>query len=272
MLAPAGRLALASRHPLAVAVARAAGAKAPLAGAVEEAGQGVRAMLNGVELRLGSATFCGARPEADAVAAADPEASVIAFACGERRFAFAVRQRLRADAGATIARLKAMGLAVEILSGDCGPAVARAAHALDVAAFRAAVLPADKIAHIKALKRAGRKVLMIGDGINDAPSLAAADVSLSPASAAHLAQAAADAVFLGEQLAPVADAIAVARKARRVMQQNLWLAAIYNFVAVPAAIAGLVTPLFAALAMSGSSVLVTVNALRAKRGQAQGRA
>jgi len=262
-LALAGRLALASHHPLAAAVARAAGAKSPLA-AVEEPGQGVRCEFEGVALRLGRPSFCGAERRAAAVLQADPEASAIAFVYGTERYVLAVRQRLRGDAIEVIARLKQQGFAVEILSGDRAPAVAHAARTLGIEHWQDAMAPADKIAHISALQAQGRNVLMVGDGLNDAPSLAAADASLSMASAAHLTQAAADAVFLGDRLAPVAAAIAIARQARQLMRQNLLFAVAYNAVAVPIAILGFASPLIAALAMSGSSVLVTVNALRAK--------
>jgi Cu2+-exporting ATPase len=261
----AGRLALTSRHPLAAAVARAAGAKVPLEGAREEPGQGVSARIDGIEVRLGRPSFCGAEGEAEALAAADPEASQIAFAHGDERCVFAVRQRLRADAVAVAAGLRARGLAVQILSGDRASAVERAARELGIEAWRAGVTPAEKIAHIDALKRQGRTVLMVGDGLNDAPALAAADVSLSPISAVHLSQAAADAVFLSDRLAPVADALALSPKAKRLMRQNLLLAVVYNAIAVPIAIAGLATPLVAAIAMSGSSLLVTANALRARK-------
>ena len=163
-------------------------------------------------------------------------------------------------------RLQQRGIAVEILSGDREPAVRHAAQSLGIHEWRAGVTPADKIARIEELKRQGCKVMMVGDGMNDAPALAAAHVSMSPVSATHLSQATADLVFLGDRLAPVVAAIGFSRKALRLMRQNLWLAAGYNLLAVPLAIAGLATPLVAAAAMSGSSLLVILNALRAHRG------
>jgi len=264
LLALAGRLALSSRHPLAAAIAAAAGAKAPLADAAEEPGQGVCAVIDGIAVKLGRPSFCGATAEAEAAAKHDAEVSLIGFAYGDERHVFAVRQRLRPDAVAVVDRLKRAGFTVEIISGDRSEAVAPVAARLGIDAFRAALTPAQKIARIAELSGQGRRVLMVGDGLNDAPSLAAAHVSLSPVTAVHLSQATADAVFLGERLAPVAAALAIAAKARRVMRANLWLAAGYNFVAVPLSILGFASPLVAALAMSGSSLLVTANALRAR--------
>jgi len=261
----AGELALSSRHPVAAAVARAANAKMPIVGAVEEPGQGVRAILGGVEARLGRPSFCGAEQIAAECARLDPEASFVAFRFGDERYAFSVRQALRPDAHTIIDGFKQRHIAVEILSGDREGPVQAAAYALGIGTWRAAVTPADKIARIEELKHSGYKVMMIGDGLNDAPSLAAAQVSMSPISAAHLSQATADLVFLGKPLAPVIAAIDFARKALHLMRQNLWLAVGYNILAVPIAISGVVTPLIAAAAMSGSSILVMLNALRARQ-------
>jgi Cu2+-exporting ATPase len=262
----AGRLALASHHPVAAAVARAARAKSPLAGAEELPGQGVRAVVDGREARLGRPSFCDAEALANDVLSRALEASVVAFRHGEACHVFAVRQRLRPDAATVIAELRRSGMEVEILSGDRESAVLQAAQSLGVDEWRAGVTPADKIARIDELKRRGVKIMMVGDGVNDAPALAAAHVSMSPVTAAHVSQASADLVFIGERLAPVGVAIRLSQKALRLMRQNLWLAAGYNLLAVPLAIAGLVTPLVAAAAMSGSSLLVVLNALRAHRG------
>ncbi|HLG83782.1 MAG TPA: cation-translocating P-type ATPase [Bradyrhizobium sp.] len=264
IFALAGQLALSSHHPVAAAVAAASGARSPLVGAVEEPGQGVRSEIGGVEIRLGKPSFCGAERLANNDAGRDPEASIVAFSRGEDQYLFTVRQGLRPDARAVVAALKERGIEIEILSGDREAAVRAAADVLSVDAWRAGVTPADKIARIETLKRHGFKVMMVGDGMNDAPSLAAAHVSMSPISAAHLSQATADLVFLGKPLAPVVKAIDFSRKARHLMRQNLYLAIGYNMLAVPIAILGFVTPLIAAAAMSGSSILVMLNALRAR--------
>lgn len=261
----AGRLALSSHHPVAAAVAQASSAKTPLLGAIEEPGQGVRGAVDGVEARLGRPSFCGAEKMAADRACLDPEASFVAFSFGETKYVFSVRQALRPDARVIVASLKERNIAVEILSGDREPAVRAAARALGIGEWRAAVTPADKVARIEELKRNGHKVMMVGDGLNDAPSLAAAHVSMSPINSAHLSQATADLVFLGKPLAPVITAIDYARKALHLMRQNLWLAVGYNILAVPIAISGMVTPLIAAAAMSGSSILVMLNALRVRR-------
>ncbi|QIG97956.1 MULTISPECIES: heavy metal translocating P-type ATPase [Bradyrhizobium] len=260
----AGRLALSSRHPVAAAVARKAGAAAPLPDIQEEPGQGVHGFHEGRPIRLGRPSFCGANDLANELLCRDPEASVVAFRSGECRYAFAVRQRLRPDAAEVVAALARLGIVVEIVSGDREPAVRLAAEVLGVHEWRAEVSPVDKIDRIDELVRQGCKVLMVGDGLNDAPALAAAHASMSPVTATHMSQAVADAVFLGERLAPVLTAVKVSRKALRLMRQNLWLAVIYNVLAVPIAIVGLVTPLIAAAAMSGSSVIVMLNALRAR--------
>jgi Cu2+-exporting ATPase len=260
----AGRLALSSRHPIAAAVARGANAKAPLPNVEEEPGQGVHGLVDGREVRLGRPSYCGADRRANEILGRDPEASVVAFRDGEACYLFAVSQRIRSDAAEVVAELQRMGLALEIVSGDREPAVRAAANSLGIREWRAEVTPLDKIARIDDLARHGHKVLMVGDGLNDAPALAAAYASISPVTATHMSQAVADAVFLGERLAPVRAAIALSRKARRLMHQNLCLAVIYNLLAVPIAIAGLVTPLIAAAAMSGSSLFVMINAFRAR--------
>jgi len=263
MLALAAMLALSSRHPLAKAVAAQAQG-GPLEDVTEVPGSGVRAELDGVELRLGSLAFCEAGA-AMLPATLSPTASLIAFRQGRRVLVMGVEQALRPDAAQVVAELKARGLDVRILSGDRPEAVAPVAAMLGIAEAGAGLKPADKIAALDALKADGHLVLMVGDGLNDAPALAAAHVSLSPVTGAAVTQAQADAVFLGRRLAPVLSAVDGARVAARLMRQNLALAVLYNVIAVPLAVAGFVTPLVAAIAMSGSSILVTLNALRAAR-------
>jgi P-type Cu2+ transporter len=262
ILEKAARLALSSRHPLATALARLARLRSPYAGAVEEPGQGVHALIDGKEARLGSAGFCGIATDAHAPHGGD--ASYITFRHDGAAVTIPIRQTLRPDAIAVIEGLRKRGLDLVVLSGDRPAAVAPVAEQLGITNWQAGLKPAEKIARIEEMKAHGRRVLMVGDGLNDAPALAAAHVSISPITAAHLAQAHADAVFLGDQLRPVLQAVAISQRARRLMKENLTLAVIYNLFAVPLAIAGLVTPLIAAVAMSGSSLLVTLNALRAR--------
>jgi Cu2+-exporting ATPase len=255
-LVRAARLAAGSRHPYARAVVRAAEARGlavkPAADVVETPGFGLEL---GAE-RLGSAAWCGAAPAAGETATVwyrgtDGTATPLHF-----------EDQLRPDAADVLRRLGEAGLATELLSGDRPEAVKTAANGSGIGRWKGGVLPAEKIARLDELKAGGRKVLMVGDGLNDAPALAAAHASLSPSTAADISQTAADAIFQGERLAPILETLAVARAARRMALQNFAIAVGYNVVFVPLAMAGLVTPLIAAIAMSASSIAVTANAVR----------
>jgi len=171
------------------------------------------------------------------------------------------RDRLRPEAAATLSALNAFGLESSILSGDRAQAVTPIAAELGVPA-RTDLTPGGKLDAIKQLAGQGARVLMIGDGLNDGPALAAGHVSMAPASASDAGQNAADAVWMGDSLAPVGKAIKAARRTMHVVRQNFAFAIGYNAIAVPLAIMGRVTPLIAALAMSGSSIIVIGNALR----------
>ena len=170
---------------------------------------------------------------------------------------------LRPDAVETLADLRAMGLKTLIASGDRPEALTEIARQTETTAI-GHLRPQDKLALIERLRASGHRVLMVGDGLNDGPALAAGHASMAPASASDASQLAADAVFLGDRLAPVAMAVRAARRTVRVVKQNFALAIGYNVFAVPLAIAGHVTPLVAAVAMSTSSLIVIANALRLK--------
>ncbi len=253
----AASIASSSRHPLARAIVRAAGSGVtPCSGVHEEPGQGLS--LDGV--RLGSRSWCGITAQDD-----DIYLELWLVRDGGKPVRFCFQDRVRQDAKATLAGLRDWGMEIEMLSGDReGPASAVAGE-LGITAWSARQSPGDKCDRLQALQMEGRRVLFVGDGLNDAPALAAADVSLSPSSASDISQNAADAVFQGRLLAPVLLAIDTGRRSRRLVRQNFALSLVYNVVTVPLAIAGLVTPLIAALAMSSSSLIVVGNALRLAR-------
>jgi len=264
LLREAAGLAAASRHPLARALVRAAGPAVPvLAGVVEHPGEGLSAPLGGGSARLGSRRFCGV--PADPGAADDGALELWYARPGRAPMRFAFTDAPRADAADTVRRMRGLGLGVELISGDRPAPAAAVARAVGIESFAAQQDPAAKVARLEALRAAGKRVLMVGDGLNDAPALAAASVSISPATAADISQTAADLVFQGDRLGPVAEAIAVARRAHAVARQNVAFAILYNFFAVPLAIAGMVTPLIAAAAMTSSSLVVILNALRLER-------
>ncbi len=247
-------LARASKHPLAQALRRALEAQgveaAELTGMTEEAGFGMRALWYGSSVSLG-------RPDAAAT-----DALATAFTIdGHSPILLHFRDAIRPEAKAALARLQDFGIEASIVSGDRAEAVKPVAAALGLTA-QTGMRPQDKLDAIARLKGAGRRVLMVGDGLNDGPALAAGHVSMAPASASDVGQNAADAVFLGDSLMPVATAVQVARRTMGIVRQNFAIAIGYNLIAVPLAFMGVVTPLIAALAMSGSSIIVVGNALR----------
>ena len=259
-LEAAARLARTSRHPLSRAVADAAGMGPAAAMAREISGGGIEASDEaGQRVRFGSARWLGIE------AASDPHSEAWLQVGEGAPVRFRFEDRLRPDAAETVAALRERGCRIELLSGDRSGPVTSIATALGLDAWQAELKPQDKIARLEALKAEGGKVVMIGDGINDAPALAAADVSISLASAADISQAAADFVLQADRLASSVVALDVSRGAKRRVLENFGLAIGYNMIAVPLAVTGLVTPLVAAIAMSASSVLVTLNALRLAR-------
>jgi Cu2+-exporting ATPase len=251
-------LAQGSSHPLAQALARGClglGIRpAHVTEAREVPGHGIEGTWQGTRVRLGRADWVGA--EAGEVTATTLRVG------GAAPVTFAFADALRPGAEALVSTLKARGLEVHLVSGDVAGAVEGLAGRLGIPEAMAGARPEEKAAYVKALASRGRKVLMVGDGLNDTAALAEALVSVSPASALDAARAASDIVLLGRDLSPVEDALRIARQAVQRMKENFWLSAAYNLVSVPVALVGLATPLLAALAMSVSSVTVTLNALR----------
>ncbi|WP_323784114.1 heavy metal translocating P-type ATPase [Leisingera sp.] len=251
-------LAEGSSHPLSVALAgaaRDAGVSAAQVQKVAEVpGYGTEGLFRGRPVRLGRAAWAGAQQGSQTAAWLDSGA-------GEAK-AFWFTDALRPGAAEAVQALQEAGKEVLLVSGDTAGAVEDLAGRLGISHWVAEALPADKCARVQMLTAQGRKVLMVGDGLNDTAALTAAHVSISPASALDAARVASDIVLLGQDLSPIAEACGVAQKATRRIRENFRIATLYNVIAVPLAIAGLATPLIAALAMSTSSITVSLNALR----------
>lgn len=251
-------LATGSAHPLSTALfaaCREAGVTpAAVTDVTEVPGQGIEATVNGARVRLGRAAWIGVEPLAKTatymrVGDADP-------------VAFTFVDHLRDGAAEAVTALKRQGKDIVLLSGDAPAAVAEIAARVGIDAWEAECLPEGKALRVGELSRAGRKVLMVGDGLNDTAALAAAHVSISPASALEATRVVSDIVLLGGSLGPLGEATQVAKSATRRIKENFAIAAGYNAVAIPLALAGFATPLAAALAMSFSSITVSLNALR----------
>jgi Cu2+-exporting ATPase len=263
----AAALAQHSLHPASRAIAVAAGTIGWAATQVRElAGQGVEGRVSGDggwqprRLRLGSAAFCGMpRPEAPAAAQvhlADDTGWIATFDLDEA---------LRPDAAPAVGALVRTGLKVELLSGDAETAVHRLAWRAGIEHSRGAQSPESKLAHVARAQAAGRRVLMVGDGMNDGPVLARADVSVAMGQGVPVAQARSDFIILGGQLRAVPLILAQAQRTRRVVRQNLAWAAAYNALSVPLALVGWMPPWLAGLGMAASSLLVVANAARLAR-------
>ncbi len=252
----AAQLARASHHPLSRAIAAAAGPGPVAQSVTEHPGLGLESEIEGIVYRLGSAEWVES--------SGTPVTTVPALwfcRLGEAPVLFEFEDQVRSDASQTVRALSALGIESEILSGDRAGAVERAARTLSISAWTAGVSPAQKAERLEALTKAGKKPLMIGDGLNDAGALSLAHASLAPGGAIDVSQSASDAVFSGG-LESILTILKVSKSAKRAMLQNFGLAAGYNLIAVPIAVCGLVTPLIAAIAMSASSLIVTLNALR----------
>ncbi|MFO1088626.1 MAG: heavy metal translocating P-type ATPase [Hyphomicrobiales bacterium] len=268
-LALAAGLAVRSKHPLSRALVAEAEARGvvpfTLTDVREEPGAGLSGTWRSQSVRLGSRAWCGVG-ESEGLDRRDPLGEglpeLILRPASGAAVVFRFQDELRPDAAAVVAGFKAQGIGVELLSGDRHEAVRRVAESIGIATWRARWTPQAKLAYVEALGAAGRRVLMVGDGLNDAPALAAGYASMAPATASDIGRTAADVVFLGASLRPVLVARDIAVTTAQLARQNFALAIGYNVLAVPVAMLGFASPLVAAIAMSTSSLIVVGNALR----------
>jgi len=268
----AAALEQASEHPLGRALREAAAGR-PLP-AVEapgnEPGCGVTALLGGRRLRLGRPAYVHAlhgRPlpaSAEAVLASGDTVVALGDEAGWMAL-FRLGDEVRPEAAALLADLRAAGRRVVLLTGDCAPVARRVAQGLAIDEVVADASPQAKHDHVRHLQAAGAVVAMVGDGVNDAPVLAQAQVSVAMGGGSELARTQADLVLLSENLEHLRRGVRVSRRALRVIRQNLWWSFAYNFVVLPLAMTGFITPWMAGIGMSGSSLLVVANSLRLQK-------
>lgn len=266
-LAIAAALEQASEHPLAQALRQAASTlPCPATSRLDNIpGKGVEGVIDGTTWRLGSVEFINQWLASPLTLPADWQADctlvVLASQAGAQAV-FAIGDTVRSDAVDMVALLQRRGICVHLLSGDGANAVQYLAGKLNIADWHARATPEDKLAFVGQLQQAGKHVLMVGDGINDAPVLARADVSLAMGGGTDVARASGDMVLMGDQLALIPQALTLSRKTLGVIRQNLWWAAGYNLLALPLAMSGHLTPWLASLGMAASSLIVVSNALR----------
>jgi Cu2+-exporting ATPase len=265
-LAIAAAMGRGSSHPLdrALVEAHVAGALPVLDSHESHPGHGAEARIAGRRYRIGQAAFAGALHGKPAPVAWLHAAETVVWLAGEGGWIAALRigDRVRPEAADAVAALRAMGLAVHLLTGDEPRVASRVAADLGIESVKARATPEDKREYVRRLQREGRRVAMVGDGVNDAPVLGAADVSIAMGEGADLAQLRADAVLASGSLADLPRALRLARRTRRVLRENLAWALAYNAVVLPLAFTGKVTPLLAGVGMASSSLLVVANALR----------
>ena len=260
----AAALETASAHPLARAFAMNV-ALPEVASQRVEVGQGVSGSIEGRHWRLGAAAFVGGGA-ADGTNSQNSVATNVFLGVGGEVVAwFNIEDELRPNVAQTLESLRGMGLRIALVSGDNRHAVEHLAARLGITEFDSECTPQRKLEIIEAAQRDGERVLMVGDGINDAPVLAGADTSIAPVQGALLAQTTADVIMLGDSLEPLVTAVRMSGKTMRIVRQNLAWAIVYNALALPLAAAGLVPPWLAAIGMSASSLIVVLNALRLSR-------
>lgn len=256
----AASLAAQSAHPLSKAISVAyTGDLLPVDQVKEYAGKGLEAKISGDQIKLGSLKWCGQDVPSESV-----YPQICLMINGQVAQIFTFKDQIKADAVDAISALKALGIKPILLSGDRSAVVTHVAADVGIDTFYAEQTPVDKTALIHELKDAGHNVLMVGDGLNDAPVLASAAISMAPGSAVDITQNAADIIFMGEHMQPVIDAYKHARFTQKLVKQNFGLAIAYNCIAVPFAFMGYVTPMIAAICMSASSLLVIINSYRLK--------